>query len=199
MWDIRFFEEANGLVQAIETKEGNLYASLHTLKGNSGIFGIQSVASICHELEDELQSNGNIEQSSINRLLTAWKLLEDRTAFMIKGSIDRLQIATQQYEELCAAIDENSPHPSLRSIVEKWKYEPAKTAFERLEQQIYRIARALDKLPVNVTIEDNGVLLDPDSWQSFWSSAIHVVRNAIDHGLEGPDERRRQGKNQKQL
>ena len=36
--------------------------------------------------------------------------------------------------------------------------------------------------------------LDPGQWESFFSELVHVVRNAIDHGIESPEERRALGK-----
>ncbi len=33
-----------------------------------------------------------------------------------------------------------------------------------------------------------------ERWSSFWSSFVHIVRNAVDHGLEEQDERVESGK-----
>ncbi len=43
-------------------------------------------------------------------------------------------------------------------------------------------------------IHDNGVRLPADRWGDFWSVFIHVVNNAIDHGIEEPQVRTAQGK-----
>jgi two-component system chemotaxis sensor kinase CheA len=34
----------------------------------------------------------------------------------------------------------------------------------------------------------------PERLAPFWASLVHVVRNAIDHGIESPEEREAQGK-----
>jgi two-component system chemotaxis sensor kinase CheA len=36
--------------------------------------------------------------------------------------------------------------------------------------------------------------LEHDLWQPFWTAMIHAVRNAIDHGIETPEERQLAGK-----
>ena len=36
--------------------------------------------------------------------------------------------------------------------------------------------------------------LPADRWGEFWSSFIHVVRNALDHGIETGEERQEAGK-----
>ena len=36
--------------------------------------------------------------------------------------------------------------------------------------------------------------LDSRRWAPFWPSLVHLLRNALDHGMESPDERQRAGK-----
>jgi two-component system chemotaxis sensor kinase CheA len=50
---------------------------------------------------------------------------------------------------------------------------------------------------LDVEIEANGVRLDPERWAPLWSALIHIVRNAVDHGLENPEERLRLGKSER--
>jgi two-component system chemotaxis sensor kinase CheA len=38
------------------------------------------------------------------------------------------------------------------------------------------------------------VHLDPDRFAPLWSALVHVVRNAVDHGLEHPEDRESAGK-----
>jgi chemotaxis protein histidine kinase CheA len=38
------------------------------------------------------------------------------------------------------------------------------------------------------------VRLDPGSWAAFWTTLVHILRNAIDHGLESSQERQLAGK-----
>jgi chemotaxis protein histidine kinase CheA len=45
-----------------------------------------------------------------------------------------------------------------------------------------------------VTLEANGVRVAADRLRRFWSSFAHIVRNAVDHGVESPDERVAAGK-----
>jgi two-component system chemotaxis sensor kinase CheA len=36
--------------------------------------------------------------------------------------------------------------------------------------------------------------LDPERWNPLWSALVHLVRNAVDHGLESAEERASAGK-----
>jgi len=47
---------------------------------------------------------------------------------------------------------------------------------------------------LNLVIEPNDVLLFPESWATFWSGFTHAIRNAVDHGIESPEERLAAGK-----
>lgn len=190
----RFFNEGSGLVESIQDRESNLYGLLHTLKGNCGIFGVRSVARVCHDLEEELKLNGDIEESSILRLEEVWSVLSDRMTVVLRGFKGKLEIPMHAYLALLEAIQSGASPQALFKLAESWRFESTRVSFERLEQQVHRMARALNKLPVTVQIEDNGVFLDPEQWQPFWSAIIHVVRNAVDHGLEGPDRREELGK-----
>jgi two-component system chemotaxis sensor kinase CheA len=47
---------------------------------------------------------------------------------------------------------------------------------------------------VDVSVDGGGIRLDSERWERFWSSFVHAVRNAVDHGLEAPEERAERGK-----
>jgi two-component system chemotaxis sensor kinase CheA len=72
--------------------------------------------------------------------------------------------------------------------------EPTRVRLQRLAAQVENIAERIGKAPVVVTVEDHGLRLPAPRWQRFWSSVIHVLRNALDHGIESPDLRGRLGK-----
>jgi len=45
-----------------------------------------------------------------------------------------------------------------------------------------------------VHITGDNLRLDRPTWRPFWAAMIHAVRNAVDHGIEPPEERRLAGK-----
>ena len=56
------------------------------------------------------------------------------------------------------------------------------------------LAQRLGKGDIEVEIEHGDLFEAPRAFAGFWSSIAHVIRNAIDHGLETPDERQAAGK-----
>jgi len=39
-----------------------------------------------------------------------------------------------------------------------------------------------------------GVRLDTKRWTPLWAALVHLLRNAVDHGIESPEQRRAAGK-----
>jgi two-component system chemotaxis sensor kinase CheA len=62
-----------------------------------------------------------------------------------------------------------------------------------------QLARRLGKGELDVEIDDAGVRLNPDRWAPLWSTIVHAVVNAVDHGIESPEERTRAGKGRPRL
>lgn len=58
----------------------------------------------------------------------------------------------------------------------------------RLEQHAKLLAQRA-QLPLNVRVRASGVQLERDVVDLVWDSLVHLVRNAIAHGIEAPEER----------
>jgi two-component system chemotaxis sensor kinase CheA len=70
---------------------------------------------------------------------------------------------------------------------------PVKTVFQRFPRLVRDLARSLGK-EVRLVIEGEGIELDKTILEQIGDPLVHVIRNAVDHGLEPPDERSAQGK-----
>ncbi|MFO0941345.1 MAG: ATP-binding protein [Pirellulales bacterium] len=72
--------------------------------------------------------------------------------------------------------------------------EPTERRLSRLAEQAKRLATRLGKGTIEVEVRDNKLRIDAEHWAKFWSTLVHVIRNAIDHGLESSEERASIGK-----
>ncbi len=59
-----------------------------------------------------------------------------------------------------------------------------------------RLAEAHGKQLVPFAVEGDPVLVDPARYTPLAKSLIHIIRNAVDHGLESPAEREAEGKDE---
>jgi two-component system chemotaxis sensor kinase CheA len=81
----------------------------------------------------------------------------------------------------------------LQSSVMSIRMLPVKTVFQRFPRLVRDLARSLGK-EVRLVVEGEGIELDKTILEQIGDPLVHVIRNAVDHGLETPEERRAQGK-----
>jgi two-component system chemotaxis sensor kinase CheA len=79
-----------------------------------------------------------------------------------------------------------------RSIMEVRKV-PVKFALQKVPRLVRDVADSAGK-QASVTLVGSDICVDKSLVESFETPLIHMVRNAVDHGLETPDERRRRNK-----
>jgi two-component system, chemotaxis family, sensor kinase CheA len=81
----------------------------------------------------------------------------------------------------------------LQSSVMSIRMLPVKTVFQRFPRLVRDLARSLGK-EVRLVVEGEGIELDKTILEQIGDPLVHVIRNAVDHGLEPPAERIAQGK-----
>jgi len=196
---IEFFEEANEMVRLVssgtlETTE--LKRLVHTLKGNCALVGITTFSQHCHDLETRmLEAGGAMTEDEREQFTTVWAGVSARLAmFTGKSGAEKLELTVVEYQAFKTALARLKPHGELLAMCEEWPHEPTAQRLERVAGHATQLAARLDKGPLRITIEDNGLRLPPAKWARFWSAFVHVVRNAVDHGIETPSERAAHGK-----
>ncbi len=167
------------------------FRMVHTLKGNAAQYGLESFAKVCHELESKLVDLGDsLVPTDLVALRTAWADSEERFAKLI-GRGQRDQSIALPVQEHAALIAELASIPGARHVatrVESYALEPVANRLERLSEMASSLAERLGKGSIQVGIEHGGLRVDPKPFAEYWSAMVHVVRNAVDHGLESPDE-----------
>ncbi len=168
-----------------------LKRTLHTLKGNSASMGLTVVARLCHALEEQLAEENALSEQTLSELATRWRAVSEHIG-SFSGLRDQrvIEVPEAEYSSLVSRL-------AADSVVEKdllhqllsWQLESVERPLRRLAEQATALARRLDKGELCTIIESNGVRLDADAWSPFFSELVHVIRNAVDHGLETPAER----------
>lgn len=70
---------------------------------------------------------------------------------------------------------------------------PISRVFDSITRPIYEIATSLGK-KVKVNLRSTDIKIDKRILDSILDSIIHLIRNALDHGIEPPEERIKRGK-----
>jgi two-component system chemotaxis sensor kinase CheA len=192
-----FFDEGSALVDALTTRAVDelqaVKRMLHTLKGNSAIFGLGSLSSLCHELEEIVAEEGALRPPDRARLRAHWDAVVANVERMVGARRRVIEIEEAQYVALERSIRLGAPRAAQLEAVRALKREPTERRLEHFAEQARRIATRLGK-SMDVRVEGNDLRMDPTQWAGFWSAFIHAVRNATDHGLEGQEERASAGK-----
>jgi two-component system, chemotaxis family, sensor kinase CheA len=117
----------------------------------------------------------------------------------------QLQRNERQWEQMGAligkfkkSIDSDSSRldlitSALESGVKKLRLLPFSTIFNLYPRMVRDLAKSQAK-EINFTIEGGDLLLDKRLLEEIKDPLMHILRNAIDHGIETPAERQQSGK-----
>ena len=86
----------------------------------------------------------------------------------------------------------------LQEAVMRTRMQPIGNIFNKFPRVVRDLAMDFGK-DVDLTIEGNDVELDKTIIEAISDPLTHLVRNAVEHGIEAPDVRRKQGKPSKGL
>jgi len=82
---------------------------------------------------------------------------------------------------------------NLQNEVMKTRMQPIKKVFGRFPRVVRDLARSLSK-EINLIMEGEDTDLDKNLVEALADPLVHLVRNAVDHGIESPAVRERAGK-----
>jgi len=84
----------------------------------------------------------------------------------------------------------------LQRAVMKTRMQPVKKVFGRFPRVVRDLARTLNK-EIDLEMSGEDTDLDKNLVEALADPLVHLVRNAVDHGIETPDEREAVGKSRK--
>lgn len=192
-----FFGEATALVDAIQNHRGTaseLKRYVHTLKGNCALYGLESIASVCHDIEERLGADDTrADAGSVEALLALWQRVIDLRNQLSRSDTD-IQLDREDFQAFLEDLRNRVDHDVLASTFISWQYEAASKRLALLREQTEHFAQRFGKDHIEVVYENSRLRLPPQKWGPFWSAFAHVIRNAVDHGIETKEERLRLGK-----
>ncbi|MDM4015022.1 ATP-binding protein [Roseiconus lacunae] len=191
---LEFFREADHLVKSLQsdsTEDTHLtLRRIHTLKGNASIFGLERLGRICHEIESAVEELHQLpEDGRLERLVACWDSVKEYIDRVIGNNSDQIEVHCKEYNETVISVLNRIPHERIATRMASWRLEPTEIWMKRVKEQAEALAKRMGKGDINVTCTGGDLRLCPDDWSEFWSAFVHVIRNAVDHGLEPPEER----------
>lgn len=96
--------------------------------------------------------------------------------------------------ELREALDQTARLTAeLREEIMKTRMVPVENVFNRFPRMVRDLARSQDK-DVDFVVEGKEIELDRTILDEISDPLMHMIRNAVDHGITGRDDRRMKGK-----
>ncbi|MEZ4743304.1 MAG: ATP-binding protein [Bdellovibrionota bacterium] len=217
-----FFESSQELLLSIKSKTQNIdnhedhsecYRFLHTIKGNARALSLELISSQVHHAEESLQSlklkfDDQILtqfQSNINKVDS---VLDEHITFykrIFKDLDSQTKNSTRVHNLRINEILKRASDPHLykdsnkikQLVAEIYRLEDiaAIEAFDYLFASVQKLANSLDK-KIDFKISANDCFLNKDLYNKLRDIINHIIRNAIDHGIEHPQERLKKGKNE---
>lgn len=124
-----------------------------------------------------------LKSSLMDKYGDLFTLFEDfETKF--KGNVARFRGTSQNLGRIAGELQEG---------VMRIRMVPISQIFSRFPRLVRDLSRSLQK-KINLVIEGEETELDKSVIEDLLDPLIHCVRNAIDHGIEDPDERNAKGK-----
>ncbi|MCE9571695.1 MAG: HAMP domain-containing protein [Deltaproteobacteria bacterium] len=192
----RFVAETEGLfAQVRATPEPAIrLRGLHTLKGNSAIYGFATVSAQLHALESALvEDPAHPLAAELDAIEALWRERRTQIAAYLPREVDGVSLSREEHRDLVARLERGENPRALAAMVRGWTDVPAERLLSQLGEHARQIAERRGK-QVEIEVEADGLRVDVAATSAFWGNLVHVVRNAVDHGLEAPDVRREHGK-----
>ncbi|HEY0467298.1 MAG TPA: ATP-binding protein, partial [Polyangiaceae bacterium] len=182
---LEFASEAELLLQRISQNRSDpvlLKRDLHTLKGNSGLYGLSALSALCHVQESNLE--GGIDAVDCSAIVSQWQGICQKTRQLVgERPTTGIEIDPREYQSLLQAVRAGRRHAELTNMIEAWGLEPVRVRLERAAEQLSALAERTGKGRPAVVVESGRVYLAREELSEFWSAFAHVVRNGVTHGL----------------
>ena len=191
-----------------------LYRDVHTFKGTFNQLGFHHVPTALHGAESGLSeglADGQGQAAAVKVFTVDWNNLLDRDLLTLSKAlghdfIERRGVVTlspeqaKRFESYAVArlkdpalSDENRPILQELASIRLISLQSELREFNRLIRQV---AARLEKEVNPLVLEGEDVLVDPDLYGPFLRNLGHLFRNAVDHGIEDPDTRLNDGKDE---
>ncbi len=191
----RLLNSLHAQANAGETSSETFARELHTLKGNAGLFGLSRLVSACHQLESNLQQKELKLTPMLTKALTT--LWDDHAADlhrMLDAGEGYIDVPIHEIDTAREELGNGGDRQAVIARLVRWQLEPFSEQAHRMADQILALAGRLGKRELRVKTDAGNEYLEPGRLDRFWAAFSHVIRNAVDHGIEPSSERTAQGK-----
>lgn len=162
---------------------------IHTLKGNAASFGLDEVAALIHEIEEQ----DVVTHEHLASIAAAYEAFLERHTDILGLSFsaandNSYEVSAHRMAELKTMVRDTKAAEPLRRWTLELELKPIRTLLGPIDNFVQRLADRLNKR-VRFDLEGGEVSVHAQILQPVVRNLTHLFRNAVDHGIEAPDAR----------
>jgi two-component system chemotaxis sensor kinase CheA len=160
---------------------------VHTIKGNSASYGLGDVVDLAQRIEDRRE----IDAGALDELTDGVRRFLAKNRGVLEIDFDELgeqsfELTSDQLSQFRGIVAKmGGGTPELRDWTARVLAKPARQLLGPITDFGARLAERLGK-KLDFDLEGGDAVVDVETMRPVLASIAHLVRNAIDHGLEPP-------------
>lgn len=168
---------------------------IHTLKGNTSMFGLELLPQLLHAIEEKLVEGTPPSKEDIMSIERSWNDSTESITDLLRTETDTgVKLTKAEYHALLLTLERLRASPSQIRWFEPLRNEQVFRRLERIAASAQTSAEPLKKPKPSVAIVQTDLRLPSAPLEGFWAAFTHIVNIAIDHGIEPPSVRQAIGK-----
>jgi two-component system chemotaxis sensor kinase CheA len=166
--------------------------ALHTIKGNSASYGLEEVVDLVHAIEEE----ATLRAEDVDCVASALRQFLETNERVLELKLDAVgdegfAVTREQMMSLQSLVA--GMHGAEASELRRWTARvlrrPAGLVLGPVEDFAQKLANRLGKV-ISFRLEGGDVNVDVETVRPVFQVVAHLLRNAVDHGIEPPMDRR---------
>ncbi len=217
----KYVQSALGLLEQHDTFNlsviAHIFRNLHTIKGNSRLYGFDDLASVVHDVEEmvtkvrsrEISYHRQELKDEINKVEETLERYNSIIKEKLQGFLKTKQRGVFLDEQLFKALNDtimnetcDSLPDSINTIIKSKKILEATntvslvSVFNEINESMASMAQIAGKLKPNLYMNSNKIRVSREISSILNIVIMHSIRNSLSHGIEDPITRKKLGKNQ---
>ena len=143
-----------------------------------------------HGAEQVMQSSVRVNTERLDRLIDMVGELVIAHSMVAQ---DKIVVNDEHHELLKKVVHTNKIVRELQNMSMSMRMVPLKATFQKMARLVRDLARNVGK-NINFVTEGEETEIDRNMVDVVKDPLVHMVRNAVDHGIEPPDVRKKTGK-----
>jgi Na+/proline symporter/HPt (histidine-containing phosphotransfer) domain-containing protein/PAS domain-containing protein len=192
----RFLRETRDRIdnarRMLERDSSVVRREIHTIKGNAAAYGIKEIVSLVHAIEEKSE----IGAADLDRIERAFQSFLHEHHQVLAISFEHIEeesyAVSRDHFALLGSIIERID-PSKAAALRRWTADvlrrPARALLGPLGEFVAKLGERLGK-KVDFVLEGGDLLVHAETLGPVLMTITHVVRNAVDHGLEAASQRK---------